>query len=202
LLEITDLTTKDRLLGNIYLEIKPIKDLTIRGSLGADRKYAKRRQYVPTSTMYGARVNGQAAIIQNDKLDLLTDLTATYVKEIGNHSLTALVGYSYQKMSAEWVRAGNDNFPLDGFLYNNLGAGNNAKPDVGSSASTSSMSLYFARVNYSYLSKYLLTATLRADGASNFMPNERWGYFPSVSVGWRFTDEAFMEKNEKHSFQR
>ncbi|MDR0698442.1 MAG: TonB-dependent receptor [Tannerella sp.] len=193
LLEITDRTTKDRLLGSVYLELKPINDLTIRGSLGADRKYAKRRQYVPTSTMYGARVNGQATIVQDDKLDLLMDLTATYVKEIGDHSLTALVGYSYQEMSSEWVRAGNDNFPLDGFLYNNLGAGNNAKPDVGSSASRSSMSSYFARVNYSYLDRYLLTATLRADGASNFMPKERWGYFPSASVGWRFTDEAFLE---------
>ena len=194
LLEITDLTTKDRLLGSVYLEIKPVKDLTVRGSLGADRKYAKRRQYVPTTTMYGARVNGQATIVQDDKMDILADLTATCVKEIGDHSLTALVGYSFQKMSSEWVRAGNDNFPLDGFLYNNLGAGNNAKPDVGSSASTSSMSSCFARVNYSFQGKYLLTATLRADGASNFMPSERWGYFPSASVGWRFADEAFFEE--------
>jgi TonB-linked SusC/RagA family outer membrane protein len=196
LLEITDLITKDRLLGSAYLEIKPMKDLTIRGSLGIDRKYAKRRQYVPTTTLYGARVNGQATIVQDDKFDLLSDLTATYVKEIGDHSLTALAGYSFQKMSIEWVRAGNDNFPLDGFLYNNLGAGNNAKPDVGSSASTSSMSSYFARLNYSYLGRYLLTATLRADGASNFMPDERWGYFPSASLGWRFTEEAFMKGTE------
>lgn len=62
LLEITDLTTKDHLLGSVYMEIKPVKDLTIRGSLGADRRYAKRRQYVPTATMYGARVNGQATM--------------------------------------------------------------------------------------------------------------------------------------------
>jgi TonB-linked SusC/RagA family outer membrane protein len=55
------------------------------------------------------------------------------------------------------------------------------------------MSSYFARVNYSYLGKYLLTATLRADGASNFMPDNQWGYFPSASAGWRFSDEAFLE---------
>jgi TonB-linked SusC/RagA family outer membrane protein len=193
LLEITDRTTNDRLLGNVYLEINPIKDLTIRGSLGADRKYAKRRQYVPTTTMYGARVNGQAAIVQDDKFDVLSDLTATWVKEFGDHSLTALVGYSYQKMSSEWVFATNDNFPLDGFLYNNLGAGNNAKPGVDSEASTNSLSSYFARLNYAYLGRYLLTATVRADGSSNFMPDNRWGYFPSASAGWRFSDEAFLE---------
>jgi TonB-linked SusC/RagA family outer membrane protein len=192
LLEITDLTTKDRLLGTAYMEIKPIRDLTIRGSLGADRKYAKRRQYVPATTLYGARVNGEASIVQDDKLDMLMDLTATYVKEIGDHSLTALAGYSFQKMTSEWVSAGNNTFPLDGFLYNNLGAGNNAKPSVGSSASKSSLSSYFARLNYSYQGKYLLTATVRADGASNFMPGERWGYFPSASLGWRFTEEEFM----------
>jgi TonB-linked SusC/RagA family outer membrane protein len=196
ILEITDKTTKDRMLGTAYLSVKPINDLTIRGSLGADRKYAKRRQYVPVATMYGARVGGDATIIQDDKLDLLMDLTATYLKEIGDHSITALAGYAYQEMQTEWVRAGNTTFPLDGFLYNNLGAGNNAKPDVGSSASTSSLSSYFARLNYSYLGKYLLTATLRADGASNFMPKERWGYFPSVSAAWRFSDEAFMAATE------
>lgn len=78
-------------------------------------------------------------------------------------------------------------------MYNNLGAGNYAKPSVGSGASKTSLGSYFARVNYSYLSRYLLTLTLRADGASNFDPDHRWGYFPSISAGWRFSDEPFMK---------
>ena len=100
--------------------------------------------------------------------DYLMDLTATYMKDFGNHSLTVLAGYSFQQFNSEWVSAGNQDFITDGFLYNNLGAGNFAKPSVGSGASKTSLGSYFGRINYSYLSRYLLTLTMRADGASNF----------------------------------
>lgn len=142
--------------------------------------------------MYGEQANGQASISQSDNNDYLMDLTATYMKDFGNHSLTVLAGYSFQQFNSEWVSAGNQDFITDGFLYNNLGAGNFAKPSVGSGASKTSLGSYFGRINYSYLSRYLLTLTMRADGASNFDPDNRWGFFPSVSAGWRFSDEPFM----------
>jgi TonB-linked SusC/RagA family outer membrane protein len=193
LLEITDKSVKDRVLGSAYLEVKPVQDLAIKATLGMDRKYQKRKQYVPTTTVMGAAVNGVADISQSDNIDYLFDLTATYTKEFGNHSLTALAGYSFQQFNQEGFSAGNEDFPLDAFLYNNLATGNAAKPSVGSWASKSSLSSYFARVNYAFLGRYLLTATLRADGDSDFMEDNRWGYFPSASVGWRFSDEPFME---------
>lgn len=194
LLEITDQTVKDRVLASGYLEIKPIKELTLRANFGIDRQYEKRKSYLPKSTMYGAAVNGQASINQSDRNDYLMDLTATYAKSFGDHSVTALLGYSYQQFNYEWFMAGNQDFLIDSFLFNNLGAGNFAKPSVGSTASKSSLGSYFARLNYSYKGKYLMTATLRTDGASNFDPDHRWGYFPSVSLGWRFSDEEFMSK--------
>jgi TonB-linked SusC/RagA family outer membrane protein len=193
LLEITDKTLKDRLIGSAYLQVEPIQGLLLKASLGVDRKYAKLKQYLPMTTMYGAINNGSAYISQEDKTDYLMDLTANYSKTIGEHSLNALVGYSYQQFNTEGFKAGNYDFPIDGFLYNNLGAGAGAKPTVGSWASKSALGSYFGRVNYSFKGKYLLTATLRADGASNFNPDYRWGYFPSASLGWRFSDEAFMQ---------
>jgi TonB-linked SusC/RagA family outer membrane protein len=193
LLEIVDNTTKDRLLGSAYIQVEPIKNLIIKASLGADRKYAKRKAYLPTTTLAGAAVNGSANISQEDMLDYLMDLTANYKLAINNHSLTALVGYSYQQFNTEGVSAGNTNFPIDGFIYNNLYAGNGAKPSVNSWASKSSLGSYFGRINYSFKGKYLLTATIRADGDSDFNPDYRWGYFPSASVGWRFSDEEFMQ---------
>ncbi|MDY3266552.1 MAG: TonB-dependent receptor [Phocaeicola sp.] len=193
LLEITDNTIKDRILASGYIEIKPIKDLTLKANFGIDRQYEKRKVYLPKTTMYGAAVNGQASIQQSDRNDYLMDLTATYIKEFGNHSITALLGYSYQQFNYEYVSAGNQDFLIDSFLYNNLGAGNYAKPSVGSSASKSSLGSYFGRINYSYLGRYLMTFTLRSDGASNFDPSNRWGFFPSISLGWRFSDEKFMD---------
>jgi TonB-linked SusC/RagA family outer membrane protein len=193
LLEIVDNTTKDRLMGSAYIQVEPVKNLIFKASLGTDRKYAKRKAYLPTTTLSGAATNGNANITQEDMSDYLMDLTANYSMTVGDHSLTALAGYSYQQFNVEGVYAGNTDFPIDGFLYNNLAVGNGARPSASSWASKSSLGSYFGRINYSFKGKYLLTATLRADGDSDFNPEYRWGYFPSVSAGWRFSDESFMQ---------
>lgn len=192
LLDITDKTTKERLLATSFIEVKPIKDLTLKANLGIDRNYQKHKVYLPKTTLYGAKKDGQADIAQYDKSDYLLELTANYAKQFGNHNLNALVGYSFQRFTDESLSAGNSQFLIDGFLYNNLGAGAYPKPSVGSSASKDEMASFFGRVNYTFKDRYLLTATLRADGASNFAQNNRWGYFPSVALGWRFTEEEFM----------
>lgn len=193
LLEITDKTVKERLLGTAYIEIKPIEELTLKGNFGIDRNYQKHSVYMPKTTLYGQKTGGQANIAQYDKSDYLMELTANYTKRFGDHNLNALVGYSFQRFTDESLSAGNSQFLIDGFLYNNLGAGAYPKPSVGSSASKSEMASFFGRINYSYKDRYLLTATMRADGASNFAKNNRWGYFPSVALGWRFTEEEFMQ---------
>lgn len=193
LLEITDKTIKERLLATSFIEIKPIQDLTLKANLGIDRNYQKHKVYLPKTTLYGAKKDGQADIAQYDKSDYLMELTANYTKRFGDHNLNALVGYSFQRFTDESLSAGNSQFLIDGFLFNNLGAGAYPKPSVGSSASKDEMASFFGRVNYSFKDRYLLTATLRADGASNFAKNNRWGYFPSVAVGWRFTEEEFMQ---------
>lgn len=193
LLEIKDKTMRERLLGTLFVEIEPIKDLKLKANFGIDRNYQKRKQYMPTTTLYGQKENGSAYISQADRSDYLMELTANYTRQFGDHSLTALVGHSYQLFDQEGLSAGNNDFLIDSFLYNNLGAGNAKKPSVGSSASKDRMASFFGRVNYSYKDRYLLTATLRADGSSNFAKGNRWGYFPSVALGWRFTEENFMQ---------
>ena len=193
LLEITDKTVKERMLGTAYVEIKPIEELTLKGNFGIDRNYQKHSVYMPKTTLYGQKTGGQANIAQYDKSDYLMELTANYSKRFGDHNLNALVGYSFQRFTDESLSAGNSQFLIDGFLYNNMGAGAYPKPSVGSSASKSEMASFFGRINYSYKDRYLLTATMRADGASNFAKNNRWGYFPSVALGWRFTEEEFMQ---------
>ena len=191
LLEITDNTTKDRVLGSGYLQVEPVKDLLLKATLGFDRRSAKRKTYLPTSTRQGRIKNGVAHQNQSDGTDYLLDLTANYNKTIGRHAFTALLGYEYQRFASEWFNAGSSNFPINGFLYNKLSAGSNDR-SVDSYAGESSLASVFGRFNYSYAGKYLLTATIRRDGASNFNPDYRWGTFPSVSLAWRFSDESFM----------
>lgn len=194
LLDITDETVKDRLMGSAFVVLKPIKGLELKGTLGADRRMQKRHNYIPKTTLHGAEKKGKANVYYADATDYLMDLTATYSTTIKEkHRLKALVGYSYQQFNNENVNAGNEDFLMDSFLYHNLAAGDYAKPTVGSGASKNSLGSYFARVNYQYENKYLLEATLRADGAGNFDKDHRWGYFPSVSAGWVITEEKFME---------
>lgn len=192
LLDITDKTTKERLLGNVFFEVRPIQDLLLKANFGIDRNYQKRKQYMPTTTLYGARENGSAYVAQADNSDYLMELTASYTKQIGEHNFGVLAGHSYQLFTYEMLSGKNNDFITDGFLFNNLGAGNAKRPTVGSSATKSRMASFFGRVNYSFKDRYLLTATIRTDGSSNFAEGNRWGVFPSVAAGWRFLEEDFM----------
>ena len=192
LLDITDKTTKERLLGNVFFEVRPIQDLLLKANFGIDRNYQKRKQYMPTTTLYGARENGSAYVAQADNSDYLMELTANYSKQIGEHNFGVLAGHSYQLFTYEMLSGKSNDFITDGFLYNNLGAGNAKRPTVGSSATKSRMASFFGRVNYSFKDRYLLTATIRTDGSSNFAEGNRWGVFPSVAAGWRFLEEDFM----------
>ena len=192
LLDITDKTTKERLLGNVFFEIRPIQDLLLKANFGIDRNYQKRKQYMPTTTLYGARENGAAYVAQADNSDYLMELTANYTKQIGEHNFGILAGHSYQLFTYEMLSGKSNDFITDGFLFNNLGAGNAKRPSVGSSATKSRMASFFGRVNYSFMDRYLLTATIRTDGSSNFAEGNRWGVFPSVAAGWRFLEEDFM----------
>ena len=193
LLEIKDNTLKDRIIGSAFVSVKPINDLEIKVQFGADRSSQKRSSYWPKTTLYGEQYNGKADISQEYNTTYLMELTAQYSKTLGDHNLKAIGGYSFQKFKTEGVSAGNSDFLVDGFGYNSLGDGNYKKPSVDSWASINSIASLFARVNYSYKSKYLLEATVRADAASNFDPENRWGYFPSVSAGWLMSEENFMK---------
>lgn len=193
LLDITNKTIKDRVLASAYVEVEPIENLKLRANFGIDRNYQKLKVYMPQTTLYGKRQGGQANLSQRDQNDYLMELTASYNKSFGDHNITGLVGYSFQQFNNEGFSASNDRFLTDAFLYNNIGAGNSPKPGVGSYANMNEMASFFGRINYAFMDKYLLTATLRADGSANFAENNRWGYFPSVSAGWRFVDESFMQ---------
>lgn len=193
LLEITNNTTKNRVLGTAFIEVKPVPELSLKANLGLDYNNAKHRVYLPKTTLYGKKKNGQADISQMEKNDYLFELTANYSRKIGEHGINALAGYSFQQFNKEGLWLGNSDFLTDSFLYNNMGAGQYVKPTVGSNATKNEVASFFGRVNYTLMDRYLFTATLRADGTSDFTPGNRWGYFPSVSAGWVFTDEPFME---------
>lgn len=121
---------------------------------------------------------------------------ANYNKSFDGHNLKAMAGYSYQYFNYSGFDASNQDFPSDSYTYNNLGQGARAKEEgelgMGSYRNDAKLIAFFGRVNYDYQGKYLATASLRYEGSSKFGANNKWGFFPAVSAGWRISKEDFM----------
>src|SRR5690606_34216206 len=117
----------------------------------------------------------------------------TYAKEFGDHRLNLMGGYSYLENTYEGFGAQRSGFETDLFGYNNLGAGQDYRlGDVYSYKGKSNLVSFYARANYSYDSRYMLTATIREDGSSRFGEDNKWGFFPSASLAWNVSNEEFM----------
>lgn len=121
---------------------------------------------------------------------------ANFHKSFGDHNLKVMAGYSWQSMMNSGFMAANKQFANDGMTYNSLGRGEwgleEGHDGTSSYKNGSKLIAFFGRVNYDYKSKYLFTASLRYEGSSKFGINNKWGYFPAVSAGWRISREGFM----------
>lgn len=125
----------------------------------------------------------------NKKIEFYLD----YSKTIKDHTIAAMAGYSYYHVNQNGFGAAAEGASSDKIPTLTASP---VKTDATSSLSEEVLIGYFARINYDYKKKYLLTATFRADGSSKFAPGHQWGYFPGVSVGWIMSEENFM-KNVK-----
>jgi len=154
-----------------------------------------------TPSTYGPNVNagidGKAkrsfAKSSNTNLEWITNFST----RIKNHQIRAMVGYSYMYGVSQGFDAENWNFDSDALGYNNLGAGLYAsiegKTMMESSKSDHKLISFFGRVNYDWKERYMLTFSLRHEGSSRFGKNHKWGNFPAFSLGWRISDEKFMD---------
>ena len=120
-----------------------------------------------------------------------------YIKSIDKHNINATLGYSYYEYNNEGFNMTNRDFAVEGTAVWNIGTGKDLALGNGSMSSskaiTQKLMSYFARVNYDYDGKYIVSASLRRESSSKFAKENRWGTFWSVSAGWRISDESFME---------
>ncbi len=128
-----------------------------------------------------------------NSLNWLVEQTVTYNKKIKEHSFALLAGWSLQKDDAK----SNYAFASSGFISNQIPTLNAGIVTAGNSLESQwTLASGIARIQYNYMGRYLLTASMRADGSSKFGSNNRWGYFPSVSAGWRVSDEKFLQDSK------
>ena len=140
--------------------------------------------------------NGVANISTGQTIERFLNLSAEYSKSVGDHHFSVIGGYEYQDLNSFSSSIGNHNFPTDVFGYNQIqiGAAQKIGQDaINSGRSQTNLISYFGRATYNYMDKYLLLASLRIDGASQFYgASKPYGRFPSLQLGWRITKESFM----------
>ncbi|MDE6528531.1 MAG: SusC/RagA family TonB-linked outer membrane protein, partial [Muribaculaceae bacterium] len=125
------------------------------------------------------------------------ELITNYMFDRNGHNIKAMAGYSWQTFEQYGFNAENKDFPSDALTWNNLGQGTynqdkEGRLGMGSWKNTSKLISFFGRVSYNYAGKYMATASLRYEGSSRFGENNKWGYFPAFSLGWRISQENFM----------
>ena len=177
---------------NVFANIMPVKGLTVRVEYGGNRSWGKSTFFQPDYQT--AQQTIASELRRGNSTNKYTSFKqyATYDFEpFKGHRFQVMAGHESQE--GEWYQAsmGRKNFPFDSVKSINVGdASTSTNSENGGDWAIES---YYGRFNYNLMERYLLTATIRADGSSSFGKDNRWGYFPSVALAWRITQENFMK---------
>ncbi len=184
--------------GNAYLQFKPIDWITFKTQLSPDAYFDRYGMYYGAQSKNGKGnpANATANTKNTNTLKYTWTNTLNFDKKVGNHVLGLLVGSEWVKSKEDAISTKVKNFPTDLYKWYNLAAAANKSLSdvVGSDYIQDQWFSFFARANYSYKDRYLITATGRYDGSSRLAAGHRWKFFPSAAIGWRITEEDFMKK--------
>ncbi|MEA5403824.1 TonB-dependent receptor [Arcicella sp. DC2W] len=181
-----------RIFNTSYLDWEIIKNLTFKTAFGLDIQNSRRGYYYGAQTITRAGNISQSGIESANTLNYTWENTLTYLKTLGKHDFNFLLGNSFLSRSTESFSGTGFNQVSETTTFYDLGS-NSAQVAIKSGLVESTLESFFGRVNYQYNSKYLLSASLRADGSSVLAAGHKWGYFPSVALGWRISEESFMK---------
>lgn len=187
-----------KLLGDVYLVVEPIKGLRFRTSLGLDYYANESHSFSPeyNLSIYAFRSFSEVSQSMGKGSALLWDNLLSYGFDVSDHRFDVMVGTSAFRSIGTGINGSNRDLAIQGLKYAWLQNATNTEglPNMtlGSDAFEHKRMSYFGRVNYNFRETYLLNLTLRADGSSNFAQGNRWGYFPSASAGWIVSNESFL----------
>ncbi len=193
LLEVSDNSKLQRLFGKAGLRYEIIPGLSLGFDYGYDLQGSVRKNYLPKTTLYGRAIGGQASQASSTGTNKLLSYTVNYQKDLSKrHNINVLIGHDYQEFAYDNFNVVSSGFLTDTYLYNNLASGTNPSA-TGSNAGGRIYSALFGRLIYKFDNKYVVTATIRRDGASNFADNYKHGIFPSIAVAWQAGEEKFIK---------
>ena len=190
--QIRNETKTDNSRTNVYADIEILNGLNFKSTLGYRTQNSTEGYFKPQTFQLSA---GGAFLESVQRTRLLNENYLTYTRPIGQGSVTATAGHSYQKSTTEGLEAGARELLNDVFSWHNLEAGQIDQRTVDSRFSESEIESVFGRLNLDWANKYLFTATVRRDGASNFAENNKYAVFPSFAIGWKASNESFLIDN-------
>ncbi|WP_247237375.1 TonB-dependent receptor [Telluribacter sp. SYSU D00476] len=204
--ELTNETKNTNLLGNAYIQYSPIPGLSLRSTFNVEYLNSKFFFFNPSTatSQINVPIPTLAVSIRQgmENISWLNENLATYTRSFNNdHNFELLAGFTQQRFSQEVTRVQADTYADDrlptiqGALNINRGGTINGVNEWG-------LLSYLSRLTYNYKGKYLFTAAIRSDGSSRFGANNRWGTFPSASVGWVMSDEEFLKPVQQVSFAK
>ena len=184
-----------RTFGDIHVNLNPFKGLNIRSTIGLDYSQKKQNFYTyPIANGKVERPADKSAVERKQEhwMRWMWNAVASYNHEIKEHRFDVMAGMEVNRQNYDWLSAkryGYDIFNTD-YMWPNSGAG---EQEAKGSADGFSLVSFFGKANYSYDDRYLASFTIRRDGSSRFGNNNKWGNFPSLSAGWRITEEKFVK---------
>lgn len=189
----------DRFVGNIFAEVKFLKDFTFRTSYGVDITNSAYRSFLPVYSLSSNNNNAHSSVTQssNKGLGWIFENTLQYKTSINDvHNFDVLVGISAKETVSEYMSGTGKDLNFDDFEHAYLSNTTDKTANtVSGGRNDYAMQSYFGRLLYDYDNKYLFSATVRRDGSSNFGPNNKYAIFPSFSVGWNVDKESFFPEN-------
>ena len=186
-----NLLKRQKLTGNVYADLTPVKHFTWRSEVGFDVSNSEATTYKPMVNLGGwQRGSNSMSSQRNASTYWSLKNYLTYANTFGKHSVTAMIGQEAWESRWNYLGASNKDLPSDDIHNLRLATGT---PTVSSGFGSSAMASFFTRETYNYDDRYMATYTFRRDGSSNFGPDNRWANFHSFAASWRFTNEAFLK---------
>lgn len=197
----------NRLQSTVAMDIKPLKWLTFRSSFGSDLDFYNNLAYAYKFANTGSssvfieqggnevRQKSSLSVSRNNATRWVWDNTLTATKSYGRHNFTLLAGTTAEEYNFNSLTGSRSDVPEDMNEWY-LGTGTSSSVNNNNTGDKYHRNSYIGRLNYNFDDRYLLTATIRADGTSKFASGNHWGYFPSIGLGWNIAKESFMSSQK------
>ncbi len=196
-----------RNMGSLYVELTPLKGLTLKGTISMDRYQTNRYEFRDydanafdysggdPSSLGGGKSVGSYKEVETYNNNITSEFMANYANSFGKHNLDLLFNFSNQHYDAKYKTGSTEYLTTKKDYLRNLG-GDRGYTSLESDQMRWALQGFLFRIGYNYAYKYYLDVTVRHDGSARFAPENRWGTFPSLSAAWRIKNEAFLENQD------